>query len=96
MRVLGGFPKPEPRVRGRVRVHRGGFLTGSRGPDEHLERLAPFSSNQVNAIWAARRGSPGSANSQGNVGHALWELPASARRPGIDIAVTVRLARPGS
>lgn len=61
-------------------------LTGGQGPDKQgPDRFDPYVHNQVNAAW---EGSStfiwqGSTHFQGNVGHALWELPQKSRTPSI-------------
>jgi hypothetical protein len=73
-------------IEGSVDVHPTYTLTGSQGPDKQApEGWDSYAYNQVNAIW---EGSDtfrwqGSTHFQGNVGHALWELPQSSRTPQI-------------
>lgn len=80
-------------VEGTVSVNSKDRFTGTQGPD----RAAPaeyerFKFNQVNSIfetgttWRWQ----GSTGFDGNVGHALWELPQSARNPRTDVATNVR------
>jgi hypothetical protein len=73
-------------IEGSVDVHPTYTLTGSQGPDKQgLDTWDSYVHNQVNAIW---EGSStfrwqGSTHFQGNVGHALWELPQQSRTPEI-------------
>ncbi|MGH2840318.1 MAG: hypothetical protein ACRDKY_05790 [Solirubrobacteraceae bacterium] len=51
-----------------------------------------FKFNQVNAEWDGRSGPSvyaGSTGYQGNVGHALWELPERARTPTFAVEAVV-------
>jgi hypothetical protein len=73
-------------IEGSVDVHPTYTLTGSQGPDKQApDGWDRYAYNQVNAIW---EGSDtfrwqGSTHFQGNVGHALWELPQRSRTPEI-------------
>jgi hypothetical protein len=80
-------------IGGTVNVNSKDGFRGAVGPDgkapEDFER---FKFNEVNSIFET--GSTwrwqGSTNFDGNVGHALWELPQSARNPRTDVATNVR------
>ena len=80
-------------VEGSVDVHPTYTFTGSQGPDKDAPAgWAPFEHNQVNAIW---EGSStfrwqGSTHFEGNVGHALWELPQKMRTQPISYSIDVR------
>lgn len=69
-----------------INVHPTYKLTGGQGPDKQgPDSFEPIAYNQVNAAW---EGSStfrwqGSTHFQGNVGHALWELPQSQPTPEI-------------
>ena len=80
-------------IEGSVDVHPTYTFTGSQGHDKDSHpNWASFRHNQVNAIW---EGSStfrwqGSTHFQGNVGHALWELPQKMRTQPIYFGFTVR------
>ena len=66
-----------------------GKLTGGQGPDKDTpKRMKPFQVNQVYGLWEGGLGviiNAGSSGFQGNVSHALWELPKTARTPRFDV-----------
>lgn len=66
-------------------------LFGGQGPDEQgPDEFDAYVDNQVNAGWrgASLFKFQGSTDYQGNVGHALWELPQRQRTPEINYAPT--------
>lgn len=71
-----------------------GKLTGSQGPDkDNPKRLDPFVTNQVNGLWEGGLGvilNAGSSGFQGNISHALWELPQRSRTPRFDVEAGLR------
>jgi hypothetical protein len=76
-----------------VNVNSKDGFKGAVGPDGQApEDFEQFKFNEVNSIfetgttWRWQ----GSTSFDGNVGHALWELPQSARNPRTDVATNVR------
>jgi hypothetical protein len=80
-------------VSGSVDVYPTYTTTGGQGPDKDApDSWKSTVHNQVNAIW---EGSStfrwqGSTHFQGNVGHALWEVPQSLRTQPITYSMNVR------
>jgi hypothetical protein len=73
-------------IEGSVDVHPTYTLTGSQGPDKQgLDNWDSYVHNQVNALWEGSSTfiTQGSTHFQGNVGHALWELPQRSHTPAI-------------
>lgn len=73
-------------IEGSVDVHPTYTITGSQGPDKQApDGWDGYAYNQVNAIWEGSHTWrwQGSTQFQGNVGHALWELPQRSRTPQI-------------
>lgn len=72
-------------------------ITGSQGPDDLVpDDFEQYSHNQVNTYWdygtslSGRFG--GSKHYQGNVGHALWEIPMGTRAPQIATGAVVNVS----
>jgi hypothetical protein len=80
-------------IGGTVNVSSKDGFKGALGPDGQAPaEFERFKFNQVNSTfetgttWRWQ----GSTSFDGNVGHALWELPQSARNPRTDVATNVR------
>lgn len=71
-----------------------GKITGGQGPDKDTpKRFEPFTVNQVNGFGEGSLGvivNAGSSGYQGNVSHALWELPQTSRTPRFDVEAGLR------
>ncbi len=80
------IPVKPVNVSATIDVHPTYKLVGGQGPDKQgPDSFDSFAYNQVNAAW---EGSDtfrwqGSTHFQGNVGHALWELPQKQATPEI-------------
>jgi hypothetical protein len=80
-------------IEGSVDVYPTYTFTGSQGPDKDAPgSWDTWKRNQVNSLW---EGSStfrwqGSTHFQGNVGHALWELPQHAHTPPVEYTMNVR------
>ncbi|MDX6690043.1 MAG: LysR family transcriptional regulator, low CO2-responsive transcriptional regulator [Solirubrobacteraceae bacterium] len=72
-------------ITGSIPVNPTNKLTGSQGYyDDAPDKFGPYRRNEVNAWWEGGLGvilNAGSSGFQGNVGHALWELPQGAANP---------------
>lgn len=73
-------------IEGSLDVHPQNTFTGAQGPDQDApSAFDHYLQNQVNTLWEGSHTFrwQGSTHFEGNIGHALWELPQRARTPTI-------------